>query len=122
MARRVGDRMRISLELADAVRDSVSNLSAPVCHAAYCLAEATLERAVDACGAREASVRVEAPEVGPLVLAIAHDCCGCFDHIADSRFDLAVARMELAGGTVHEVRECERAIITMTLQAPEGTA
>ncbi|GEM_PF-5886635 len=121
LARRVGGRLAIAVDVADAVQESVSMLPAPVCHAAYCLAEASLERAAGACGATAATVRVGAGPGGQLLLAIDHDCRGCFDEVADSRFDLAAARLELAGGTVREARAGDREHVTMALPVAEGS-
>ncbi|HEY9899843.1 MAG TPA: hypothetical protein V6D00_11725 [Pantanalinema sp.] len=120
LARRVGGRLAITVDLADAVQEAVGMLPAPVCHAAYCLAEASLERAADACGATSATVSVGAGPEGQLLLAIDHDCCGCFDDVADSRFDLAAARLELAGGAVCEERAGARERIAMTLPLTHG--
>lgn len=121
LARRLGGRLLITVECADEVKETVSALPAPVCHAAYCLVEASLERAVGACGAHSAAVRVGAGSGGQLSLAIDHDCCGCFDAVADSCFDLAVARLELAGGAVSAARMDDVARITMTLPVAEGS-
>ena len=83
------------------------------CYAAYCLAEAILERATRACEAHAAALRIDAAPEGGLVLALDHDCCGCHDEVADSRFDLAVARVEIASGAVHEVRANDRELVRM---------
>lgn len=115
LARRVGGRLPVTIDLPDDASDAVSALKAPLRHAAYCLAEAALERATDACEAQAATVRISVPSDDQLLLVIEHDCHGCSDDVADSRFALAAARLELAGGSMSEDGSRQRERITMSL-------